>query len=118
MGFLSKLRIIFVVDSSKITVLFRFYSRESNKRVNTDHFTLQNPTSTRPYWIPTRSVSSEAQSAEATEIFLFQISNFLQFPNKKQIKLSFLIKRVFSSKEYFVQKMGDLLYLPSKCPLK
>ena len=45
------------------------YSRESNKRVNTDHFTLQNPTSTRPYWIPTRSVSSEARSAEATEIF-------------------------------------------------
>ena len=46
------------------------YSRESNKRVNTDHFTLQNPTSTRPYWIPTRSVSSEARSAEATEMFL------------------------------------------------
>ena len=29
---------------------------------------------------------------------MFRISNFLQFPNKKQIKLSFVIKRVFCSK--------------------
>ena len=50
--------------------LLHNYSRISNKRVNTDHFTLQNPTSTRPYWIPTRSVSSEARSAEVAEFFL------------------------------------------------
>ena len=46
------------------------YSGVSNKRVNTDHVHLQNPNSTRAYWIPTRSVSSEARSAEAAKFFL------------------------------------------------
>ena len=46
------------------------YSGVSNKRVNTDHVHLQNPNSTRAYWIPTRSVSSEARSAEAANFFL------------------------------------------------
>ena len=46
------------------------YSRVSNKRVNTDHVHLQKPNSTRAYWIPTRSVSSEARSAEVAEFFL------------------------------------------------
>ena len=48
----------------------RAYSGVSNKRVNTDHVHLQNPNSTRAYWIPTRSVSSEARSAEAAKFFL------------------------------------------------
>ena len=45
------------------------YSGVSNKRVNTDHVHLQNPNSTRAYWIPTRPVSSEARSAEAANFF-------------------------------------------------
>ena len=46
------------------------YSGVSNKRVNTEHVHLQNPNSTRAYWIPTRSVSSAAAERQGCRIFL------------------------------------------------
>ena len=53
----------------KLKLDFCVYSRVSNKRVNTDHVHLQNPNSTRAYWIPTCSVSSKAQTAEGADFF-------------------------------------------------
>merc|ERR1711860_309948 len=94
------------------------YSRESNKRVNTDHFTLQNPTSTRPYWIPTRSVSSEAWSAEATEIFfkMFRISNFLQFHKQKTNQIVFFNQKSIFIKRVFCSKNGGFAVSSLKMP--
>ena len=72
---LDKMRLLQVISNtvnsvSKSAKSSKVYSGVSNKRVNTDHVHLQNPNSTRAYWIPTRSVSSEARSAEAANLFL------------------------------------------------
>ena len=89
---------------------FGTYSGVSNKRVNTDHVHLQNPNSTRAYWIPTRSVSSEARSAEAANLFfkfkLLALRAFLSLHFNNGTSKS----KLFTSMH---EIMVNLLHLPS-----